>query len=57
MRADLAKRHPLVNQGAGLLALLRRELAAIDLGGRAGYRNTESDLERSINERRKTADC
>ncbi len=31
------------------------ELAAIDLGGRAGYRVTESDLERFINERRKPA--
>ncbi len=33
-----------------------KELAAIDLGGRAGYRITESDLERFINDRRKTAD-
>lgn len=32
------------------------ELAAIDLGGRAGYRIAVSDLERFINERRKTAD-
>ena len=31
-----------------------KELAAIDLGGRAGYRITESDLQRFINERRST---
>ena len=29
-----------------------KELEAIDLGGRAGYRITESDLEKFINERR-----
>jgi excisionase family DNA binding protein len=32
-----------------------KELEAIDLGGRAGYRITESDLERFINERRSTS--
>lgn len=29
-----------------------KELEAIDLGGRAGYRITEADLERFIDERR-----
>lgn len=32
-----------------------KELDAIDLGGRAGYRITEADLERFINERRSKA--
>lgn len=33
-----------------------KELTAIELGRRAGYRITQTDLEEFINKRRKTAD-
>ena len=49
--------HELAQGGGVHLDTVRRwirnkELEAIDLGGRAGYRITESDLEKFINERR-----
>lgn len=44
-----------VNQDTVRRLIRNKELEAIDMGGRAGYRIPESALERFINQRRNTS--